>query len=46
MWSILLQGRQSLHDLLHLRLEWCGPDLHDILLVGGIVQDIVRKSLG
>jgi hypothetical protein len=46
MWSVLLQDRQSLHDLVHLRLEWCSPDLHDILLVGRIIQDIIRQSLG
>jgi hypothetical protein len=43
---IFLQNRQSLHDLLHLRLERCGPDLHDILPVCRVVQDIVRQSLG
>jgi hypothetical protein len=46
MWPILLQGRQSLHDFLHLRLEGCSPDLHDILLVGRVIQDIIRQSLG
>jgi hypothetical protein len=46
MWPILLQGGQSLHNLLHLRLEWCGPGLHDIFLVGWVVQDIIRQSLG
>jgi hypothetical protein len=46
MWPILLQGRQSLHDFLHLRLERCSPNLHDILLIGRVIQDIIRQSLG
>jgi hypothetical protein len=46
MWPILLQGRQSPHNLLHLRLEWCSPNLHNILLVGRVIQDIIRQSLG
>ena len=49
LWSmrpILLQHGQGLHDLLHLRLEGCASDLHDILFIGRIIQDIIRQSLG
>jgi len=46
MWSILFQNRQSFHDLLHLRLERRSPDLHDILPIGRVTQDIIRQGLG
>ena len=46
MWPVLLQLGQSLHDLLHLRLERGASDLHDILFIGRVIQDIIRQSLG
>ena len=46
MWPVHLQSRQSLHNLLHLRLERRGPDLHDILLVGRVIEDVIRQGLG
>jgi hypothetical protein len=37
---------QSLHDLLHLRLERRGSDLHDVLLVVGVIENVICQSLG
>lgn len=37
MWSILLQYRQRPHDLLELGLEEAASDVHDILLILGVL---------
>lgn len=37
MWSIILQYRQRPHDLFELGLEEAASDVHDILLILGVL---------